>query len=164
MSMCCTVYATTGSQLHQLLADPEQIHEFCSVDNTSTPYLDLDKAWHGLHFLLTGSAWEGEGPLGFLVACGEPVGDIDMGYGPARALSPDGVRELDGALSRITSQDLRARFDPAKMMAESVYPTIWDRDPREDDVLGWVIASFEELKGFVRRASQEGRGLVVTLT
>src|SRR5688500_6275073 len=37
---------------------------------------DLDKAWHGIHYLLTGTAWEGAEPLNFLVAGGRPVGDI----------------------------------------------------------------------------------------
>jgi hypothetical protein len=27
------------------------------------PLLDIDKAWHALHFLLCGSAWEGKPPL-----------------------------------------------------------------------------------------------------
>src|SRR5687768_15824950 len=29
--------------------------------------LDLDKAWHGLHFLFTGTEWEGDEPACFLV-------------------------------------------------------------------------------------------------
>src|SRR6185312_15082100 len=33
--------------------------------------MDLDKAWHGLHFLFTGSDWSGDFPQGFLVSCGE---------------------------------------------------------------------------------------------
>src|SRR5437867_7696214 len=28
--------------------------------------MDLDKAWHGLHFLFTGSDWSGDFPQGFL--------------------------------------------------------------------------------------------------
>jgi hypothetical protein len=31
--------------------------------------IDIDKAWHGLHFLFTGTAWEGEAPASFLL-CG----------------------------------------------------------------------------------------------
>src|SRR5262245_51191373 len=30
----------------------------------------LDKAWHGIHYLLTGTAWEGVLPLDFLVRGG----------------------------------------------------------------------------------------------
>ena len=46
-----------------------------------TEEIDLDKSWHGIHFLLTGAAWEGERPLNFLILGGEEVGDIDVGHG-----------------------------------------------------------------------------------
>ncbi len=49
--------------------------------------MDIDKAWHGLHFIFTGSDWSGGFPEGFLVTCGKAVGDVDVGYGPARFLT-----------------------------------------------------------------------------
>jgi hypothetical protein len=39
--------------------------------------VDLDKAWHGLHFLFTDSAWEGDEPGCFLVRGGQEIGDED---------------------------------------------------------------------------------------
>src|SRR5574339_1168659 len=36
-------------------------------------HLDLDKAWQPLHFLLTGTAWEGEEPACYLVRGGEEL-------------------------------------------------------------------------------------------
>src|SRR5919108_645463 len=41
--------------------------------------VDLDKAWHAIHYMLTQSAWDGNEPLNFLVGGGAPVGDIDVG-------------------------------------------------------------------------------------
>ena len=76
---------------------------------------DLDKAWHGIHYLLTGTAWEGGRPLNFLVAGGRPVGDIDVGYGPARVLSAAETRGAHEALTQLSDDDLRGRFDPAAM-------------------------------------------------
>src|SRR5579872_4450187 len=29
--------------------------------------IDIDKAWHGIHYLLTGTAWAGSAPLSFIV-------------------------------------------------------------------------------------------------
>jgi hypothetical protein len=49
--------------------------------------LGVDKAWHGIHVLLTGTAWEGSFPLNFTVSGGKEIGDVDVGYGPARARS-----------------------------------------------------------------------------
>lgn len=50
--------------------------------------IDLDKTWHALHYLFTGTAWAGDFPACFLVSSGEPVGDVDVGYGPARSFTP----------------------------------------------------------------------------
>lgn len=127
-------------------------------------HADLDKAWHGLHYLLTGSADEGQGPLAFLMAGGLPVGDLEVGYGPARVLSAAEVREVARALEPVDAAALRARFDPGAMMAAGVYPEIWDRDPAEDDPLGYCLESFEDLKRFVGRAAQRGVGLVLYFT
>ncbi|MHC5077311.1 MAG: DUF1877 family protein, partial [Planctomycetota bacterium] len=33
--------------------------------------IDLDKAWHGIHYLLTQTDYEGESPLNFLVVGGQ---------------------------------------------------------------------------------------------
>src|SRR5215217_4265180 len=45
---------------------------------------NFEKSWHGLHFLLTGSDWEGEPPLNFLLAGGTEI-DIGLGQSPVRA-------------------------------------------------------------------------------
>src|SRR5687768_13754481 len=57
----------------------------------------LDKAWHGLHFLFTGTADGGEEPACFLLAGGEDVGDDDDLL--ARLLSPEQVREFAAFLA-----------------------------------------------------------------
>jgi hypothetical protein len=124
---------------------------------------DLDKSWHGIHYLLTGTAWEGDEPLNFLVAGGRPVGDIDVGYGPARVLSSAETRVAHHALARLTEDDLRARFNPADMMKKEVYPEIWDRSPEEDDTLGYLLEYVETLKSFLAQAVERNQGLVVYL-
>ncbi|MCP4600899.1 MAG: YfbM family protein [Proteobacteria bacterium] len=124
---------------------------------------DLDKAWHGIHFLLTGSDWEGDPPLNFLVSGGIEVGDVDVGYGPARVFRSSEVAEIHNALSELQEDDLRARFRPDVMMKKDIYPTIWDRDSKDDDTLGYLFEYFAELKKFVGNAAGKGLGLVVTL-
>lgn len=125
-------------------------------------HLDLNKAWHGIHYLLNGDAWEGTPPLDFIVG-GQPIGDVDVGYGPARGFTADEVRAIATALAPITGDMLRARFDPKAMMAAEIYPTIWDRDPAQDDTLGWLLDSFENLKEFVLDTAEAGAGMIVYL-
>lgn len=84
--------------------------------------IELDKAWHGIHFLLTGSVWEGEEPLCYLVRGGVELGKEDFGYGPAPLLNPDQIADWAKALSTISTDELRKRFNPEAMMKAKIYP------------------------------------------
>ncbi len=125
---------------------------------------DLDKAWHGIHFLLTGSDWEGEPPWCYLVRGGRPVGNIDVGYGPARALSAAEVRNWAAALATLPPAGVRERFNAEALTANDIYPSIWDADPEEDDVLGYLEAYYVALQAYVATATEKGMGLLVAIT
>jgi len=49
--------------------------------------LDIQKAWHGLHYLLCVQPWDGDLPLRNAVLGGSEIGP-DLGYGPPVRLSP----------------------------------------------------------------------------
>ena len=125
---------------------------------------DLDKSWHGIHYLLTQSAWEGDEPLSFLLNGGSQVGDIDVGYGPARALTAEQVQAFHAALQPLDEIFLKGRFNPAEMMKLQIYPEIWDRDPAEDDSFGYRAEYFGTLKSFVADAAKRRMGLVVYIS
>jgi len=125
---------------------------------------DLDKAWHGIHYLLTQSAWERDGPLAFLVSGGSQVGELDVGYGPARALTSEQVRAVDEALQPVDEGFLKGRFKPGEMMDLEIYPEIWDPDPHADDAFRYCAEYFAELKSFVARAAQRKLGVVLYLS
>lgn len=158
MSMTTFIYAPTESEIRSVLRDSDTRRRFFSVGHKNAPMLDLDKSWHGLHYLLTGSAWEGESPSGFLINGGELI-DLDMTS--ARVFWPKQVAEIDEMLTSATENGLRRKFEPEAMMQEQVYPEIWDRDPRKDDTLAWLISKFHELKQFVSSARSHGGCLVV---
>lgn len=126
--------------------------------------IDLDKAWHGIHFMLTGTAWEGEPPLNFLMQGGTVIGEVEVGYGPARGMTAAEVQTVAEALAGIDEAFMRARFDPAQMTQLDIYPGIWDRDPAEDDSLGYCLEYFGALRTFVMRAAERGAGLIISLT
>lgn len=156
--MTTVAYAPTEGEIRPVLSDPALAHRFFSVENKATRLLDLDKSWHGIHFLLTKSAWGGEGPQAFLIHGGESIG---LNGTSAHVFFPQQVEEIDAALAGITTDEFRSRFDPHLMMKEEIYPEIWDRDPEDDDTLGWLVSSFEELKKFLRQAQSDSRCLVV---
>ena len=120
---------------------------------------DVDKAWHGIHYLLTKTDWGGEFPLNFLVDGGATVGDIEVGVGPARAFRAAEVEAIDRALRGIDEATLRARFDPAEMQALDIYPdAIW----RNEDALDYCIEYFGTLKDFIARAAERRLGMLAT--
>lgn len=158
MSMYVNLRRVAADALTAVMVRPETIR---SLLDAPGPTLDLDKTWHGLHYLLTGSDWGGAPPLAFIAAGGEPVGEVDLGYGPARAFVPVQVKQLSAALDALAPEALRERFDPDEMMSLGIYPEIWDRDPAEDDTLGWLLEVYEPMRGFVRAAAAAGDGLLV---
>jgi hypothetical protein len=122
---------------------------------------DMEKSWHGVHYLLTGTAWEGEPPLNFLLAGGREV-DIEVGQAPARTHTGAETRAIATALAAVSDDELRARYDPAEMMRLEIYPEIWDRGSEQDrDVLFDSIASLRRLLDIV---VARGYGLMVTIT
>jgi hypothetical protein len=125
--------------------------------------LDLDKAWHGLHYLLTGTVWAGDPPLNFLVTGGRDVGDEEIGLGPPRTLSPSETRDVASALAALSDDDVQARFAPGEMMRLEIYPEIWDRDPATEDTLGYLMEYLAQLRGTVASVVARGHGLLVTI-
>ncbi len=136
-----------------------EVTDFTLADGEVTE-VDLDKAWHAIHYLLTGTAGEGEEPFNFIVSGGIVVGD-DIGYGLTRALTSQQVQSLNTGLQRMDEPFLKRRYNPEKMMALEIYPEVWDRDPQKQDNLGYCLGAFDDLKSFVAQAAERNVGLIV---
>jgi len=125
--------------------------------------IDVDKSWHGMHYLLTGSAEGGTPPLDFLLEGGRTVGDEDVGYGPAWVFTAAETRGIAAAVAAISDEELRARYDPKAMDAADVYPSrIWVRDG--DEALDYVMEYIAILRATLQKAVEMNRGLMLTLT
>lgn len=157
MSMICMLREVDAQQIEALSANPESIQDFLEEE---TEEVELEKAWHGLHYLLTGSAWEGDEPLCYLANGGTEIGE-DLGYGPARALSPAQVAAWNDALLTITTNELRQRFDPAALEQAQIYPSIWDEG---DEAFDWLSEYLEILRSFLAQAKSAHKGALVYLT
>jgi hypothetical protein len=117
--------------------------------------LSLEKAWHGVHYLLCGRVGSEPGPPGQVVLGGTEIGEDEFGYGPARYFHRDEVAEIAAELGRDGLEDeLDDRFDPVRMTALAVYPGRWQDEDRK-----WLFDGFRELRGFFVDAA--GRGAVV---
>jgi hypothetical protein len=123
--------------------------------------LSLDKAWHGVHYVLCGEVEPGAALLSQAVLGGTELGDDPegfSGYGPARYFTAAQVAELGQALSRPgLESEAAARFDAPRMSQLSIYPG-WRPSDAE-----WVMDAFRRLRDFYSDASSKGRAIVTCL-
>jgi hypothetical protein len=124
--------------------------------------LEIDKAWHGLHYLLNGTADDVDGPASFLLRGGEPLGDD----GQARGLTSSEVQRIAEFLRGQTPDIVQRRFDPARMKKLDVYPNqIWTRpasaghSPAE-----WLMTCYRDVQNFVSEAAAAGNAMVVRVS
>lgn len=168
MEMLCTLRSATESQRQALLKAPERLQDFLDDeedfgDTEGAKFLELDigETWHGLQYLMTGTAWEGAVPLDFLVRGGEDVGDIPSDEGTARIFKPPEVKKLSEALHALSQEALRRRFDTGKLQELDIYPGLWDEPADDTDPLEELISYFAELRKFVSQVAHRGHALLV---
>jgi hypothetical protein len=130
--------------------------KFPSAPKGVTPageLLNLHKSWHGLHYLLTQDPWAGEPPLKNAVLGATEVGDDLSGYGPPRLNTPDEVREIQIALSALSTASLLQRYEARRLDELEIYPGGWAQDA---DWRGELKRDFARLKDFYQRAATAG--------
>ena len=159
MSMIGNFLQVSPDTLAALIADPAGVEAIIYPEGDDQfPGLDVDKAWHGIHYLLTGDAWGGEAPLANVVLGGKEVGD-DVGYGPARYLTVDEVRVAVDALKDITPDDLRSRYVASDLSENEIYPDIWD-DPG-DDAVGYLVSYYGALRDYYIAAAESSNAMLI---
>jgi hypothetical protein len=153
MGMICHV-SVVGDPEHPVAPHDPWVLPFQNGAATAER-VSLEKAWHGLHYLLTGKAWGGDGPAAFLVAGGKQLDEEE------RWFEPDETKRIHQELSRISDDQLWARFDAEEMERQEIYPGIWDEsgfDLREE-----YLEYFHVLKRIVAAAAESGQGLSVSI-
>jgi hypothetical protein len=161
MSMIYRIFAIPDDVAGETLADPERIHQLLHSQNESPHLLSLEKSWHGLHFLLTRDVWAGDPPLNFLTLGAEEVGDIDVGYGPARIFRAPSVAIIHEALENFPDSNVDARLDPATFDAAQIYPPIW-KEPRANLVNEYTLF-LRALKAHIKKAADSHQALLLVV-
>lgn len=134
MSMVGNFQSFTLDQIKSLIDNNGNIDEEISANylNEDNPdYLYIDKAWHGIHYILTDSSWEGEKPQSLVILGGDDIGD-DLGYGPGKLIMPDEVIEVSKYLNSIDLITFRRKFNPDSFEKAEIYPQgIWYEEKME---------------------------------
>lgn len=167
MGMIQSYLRVDNDTLNSFIKDSSRLEAIVYGDDITNNenFLDLDKAWEGVFFIITGQclaeAVEEEAPLlGILMGPAEIDPDQDMGYGPATYTTAEQTRDIYNAINGLTKEELSANYDPNRMAEEGVYPDIWQDD---ENALQYLLDYFDDLKNFYKKAVDKGEAVVTFL-
>jgi len=174
MSMMGHYARISLKELNELKRCPDSIMDFLDAledDEHNERILDIEKSWHGIHFLLLGTPWgskfsRSQQPLWNAVMGGTPLGSVNLGYGPVRFLTPKQVKETASALARNSETELRKRFDPRKFNENKIYPPPTPNGTPETEkiFLDYLIKYYVEIVAFFQAAARNGDALLLYVT
>ena len=160
MSMLWTAVQVTPERLEAIKRDPSGIQPMLNAAAADSHACQLDKAWNGVHWLLSGQLGVGANVETKVIYGGTKVGE-DLGYGPARFLTAQEVREAGAALDKFSPDSLRQRYDPERMDEAGVYPSGWSEDKEQG--LKWLPESCSKLAHFLADATAKGNAIITFL-
>ncbi|TXK77494.1 YfbM family protein [Paenibacillus sp. N3.4] len=160
MGMIGYLKQISNELLEGIIEGKEHITDLIYNNEDQSGSLDIDKAWHAIHFILNESAWEGQYPLINVILGGTELG-VDLGYGPARYLTNEEVRDVALSLSNLNENEIKKRFNPEKMKELDIYPSIaWD----EQGDLEYVFSYYEEVKKYYIEASGKNSAMLLYIS
>ena len=152
------------TDLEAYLIDSSLLEDFIYNDDEAdqTNLIDIDKAWEGILYLLTGqSLAEVNHPLAAVLFSGQLIDDEqDLGYGPANYLTAEEVSLLNEQIFKITATDLKARFNPSEMNQLGIYPEGWDEG---DESFDYLYEYFCALQQFYAQAAANREAVITFL-
>jgi hypothetical protein len=159
MSVLGSLGLVSQRQIDDLLSAPDSVVGLVQPEDRNVyddPFFySVEDNWTGMHYLLNGSGLDdGEPPLDFFMAGGEDVGEIDLGYGPARVFTPRELAELAHALHPISDDMLRSRFDAPAMDRAGVDG--WEAKDGET-----LVGQTRRLLTFLAEGAARGLGLII---
>ena len=158
MGMIWVAYRRDRLYADALIADPELIEDLLESDDDVTS-VDIDKAWHGVHWLLTGSAESDSSIASDVIFGGQPVGDPDEEM--IQVIDEPRVARIASYLAELDEASLRARFDPQAMIRADVYPSgIWEEPELLED---YLLPAVQQLKEFYAAAARTNEAVIATL-
>ena len=165
MGMIMYLLRISKQELESYIDKPELFLEN-RVDGAYS--MDIDKAWGGILYLLTGKAFASGSPEDEVDSLNRIFfsaqffdEDMDVGYGPAHYLTPEQVAGIHRKIASLTEADLKARYDPEAMNEEEeLYPSLdWN-----EEIFEYLYFHFQALQSFFATAASRGEAIVTFLS
>lgn len=154
--------SVTPDELQAYLQNSSLLEERldAALENDDPAFFDIHKSWDALSYLITGVPLhdiDKAVPLLSWVIFGDEVIDenLDFGYGPARYLSNDQVKEVNAVLMDMSAEDLNKHFDPDKMTELEIYPGDWNEGEKQ-----WLDRAFHQLKAFYKTSAENNQAVI----
>lgn len=166
MSMLCYLLEISPAQVKALRGQPSLAADVAMAVITEGNVaqlgalqepLDLQKSWHMLHYLFTGSVEDTNSP-GAALLSGEELGE-DISYGPVRLHDEKATAEFTRFLQGVDIETLLARMSITEMAEAGVYSVGDDAAVREE--VGYY---FPQLRDYVARVARKNAGLLTWLS
>lgn len=165
MGMIMYLLRISKQELESYIDKPELFLEN-RVDNAYS--MDIDKAWGGILYLLTGKAFASGSPEDEVDSLNRIFfsaqffdEDMDVGYGPAHYLTPEQVAGINRKIASLTEADLKSHYDPEAMNKEKkLYPSLdWN-----EKIFDYLYFHFQALQSFFATAASRGEVIVTYLS
>lgn len=179
MSVEMFLRRATPEELKRAEGDPEaaraHMWEFQVYDDDEWPeadpvadarlteqLLNMEKAWHLIHYMLAGDPEGGPWPASALLTA-RAINLEELERDPEASailrLDPDEVREFDEHLRMRSDESLLKRFDLEAARQDGIYLANADPDGMDE----YVFSILEELREFVSATAAAGDGLLIAL-
>ena len=155
MGLDCAFWKITPSQLNELKLSYEAVDALiCGEEGAiDAECLYIDKAWHAIHFLLTGETEAGKFPLSFAIMDGHNI--LEDFIDGATYLLPEEVEAVSEALSALPDELVSSRYDSEEFSMAGIYRGPWDENVRNE-----VIGDYKKLKKFFMGAVSERNAIL----
>ena len=70
------------------------------------------------------------------------------------------MRAVAAGLREVTTEDLRARYEPGALTEAAIHPQVWDGD----DFDAYLLPHFTELREFYVAAAGQGQSVLLAIT
>jgi type I restriction-modification system DNA methylase subunit len=161
--MIASYFRVSNKILEKLKAHPEKIEDIVfDSEELQEIEFDIDKAWHGIYFLLTGKVGFDETVhciVGQAILGGRELGE-DIGYGPLRFLEPSEVAIINNELRNISVEDLANRFDLEAINDQDIYPMSGEWEMEDKD---YLLEYYEGLLNYFNKAANEQEAMLLLI-
>jgi Domain of unknown function (DUF1877) len=120
---------------------------------------DLDKSWHIIHYLLTGTVDKSPDPLGLIADDTDPIADIDLGLGKPNVISAEAVKAFSEAAAALSEEAFLSRCDLQTMPVSKIY-FCKEFGGDSEDLGEYALENFRNLREFADTAANNGEAIV----